>query len=118
MGRSPSCKLSHELGPDHSKHFEIAVKIKGELAGVTKALQKRSAASSRKERSKQSPRPRRVKTMAVKQKTLWCCKECGHNQAKWTGQCPTCHQWNCLAEETDVPMFPTLKLILAKKINR
>lgn len=41
--------------------------------------------------------------MAVKIKTLWCCRECGHKQAKWTGQCPTCHQWNCLEEETDVP---------------
>lgn len=41
--------------------------------------------------------------MAVKQKTFWCCRECGHKQAKWTGQCPTCSKWNCLVEETDIP---------------
>lgn len=41
--------------------------------------------------------------MPVKQKSFWCCRECGHKQAKWTGQCPTCHQWNCLVEETDIP---------------
>lgn len=34
-----------------------------------------------------------------KQKTVWCCNECGHNQAKWSGQCKECSQWNTFHEE-------------------
>lgn len=37
--------------------------------------------------------------MAVKQKTQWCCVECGHTQPKWTGQCSQCSNWNTLHEE-------------------
>lgn len=40
--------------------------------------------------------------MALKQKTAWHCVECGHKQLKWTGQCPQCHQWNCLHEEVEL----------------
>lgn len=40
--------------------------------------------------------------MAVKTRTIWSCTECGHNQVKWAGQCPTCKQWNTLIEETEV----------------
>lgn len=35
----------------------------------------------------------------MKVKTLYSCKECGHTQAKWSGQCPTCREWNTFAEE-------------------
>lgn len=37
--------------------------------------------------------------MSQKPKTLWSCFECGHTQAKWAGQCPTCNLWNTLKEE-------------------
>ena len=42
--------------------------------------------------------------MSSKIKSTWCCQECGHKQTKWSGQCPTCHQWNCLHEEIDSPL--------------
>ncbi len=32
---------------------------------------------------------------------LWSCKDCGHNQIKWTGSCPKCHQWDTLIEEVE-----------------
>lgn len=32
-------------------------------------------------------------------KVIWACKECGHAQAKWTGSCPSCRNWNTLHEE-------------------
>jgi DNA repair protein RadA/Sms len=32
-------------------------------------------------------------------KVIWACRECGHSQTKWTGSCPTCKNWNTLAEE-------------------
>lgn len=38
----------------------------------------------------------------VKQKTLWYCSECGHKQAKWSGQCTQCSLWNTFAEEAVV----------------
>lgn len=39
--------------------------------------------------------------MAVKQKNVWYCNDCGHKQAKWAGQCPQCSQWNTLQEEVE-----------------
>ncbi len=38
----------------------------------------------------------------MKTKILWTCKECGHNQTKWTGSCPTCQKWNTFVEEVEV----------------
>ena len=40
--------------------------------------------------------------MAVKQKNVWYCNECGHKQFKWTGQCPQCSTWNSLHEEVEM----------------
>jgi len=35
-------------------------------------------------------------------KSAWYCSECGHKQAKWSGQCPQCREWNCLHEEVEL----------------
>lgn len=35
----------------------------------------------------------------AKQKTQWSCRECGHSQPKWTGQCSTCLKWDTFSEE-------------------
>lgn len=35
----------------------------------------------------------------AKAKTVFFCRECGYESAKWLGQCPGCHQWNTLTEE-------------------
>lgn len=40
--------------------------------------------------------------MAIKQKSVWYCNECGHKQLKWAGQCPQCSQWNTLHEEVEL----------------
>lgn len=40
--------------------------------------------------------------MAIKQKSVWFCGECGHKQLKWSGQCPQCNNWNTLHEEMEV----------------
>ena len=39
----------------------------------------------------------------AKAKTVFFCKECGYESAKWMGQCPGCHQWNTLVEERVTP---------------
>lgn len=40
--------------------------------------------------------------MVTKVKNVWSCAECGHSQAKWTGRCPQCSQWNTLHEEVEI----------------
>ena len=45
----------------------------------------------------------------AKVKTTWFCKECGHEAAKWIGNCPSCQQWNTFTEEKVVKKsFPVL----------
>lgn len=37
--------------------------------------------------------------MAAKSKTVYICRECGHETARWSGQCSACGEWNTLEEE-------------------
>ena len=36
--------------------------------------------------------------MAKARTTAFFCKECGYESAKWTGQCPSCREWNTMVE--------------------
>ncbi len=37
-------------------------------------------------------------------RTVYRCTSCGHQELKWLGRCPACHEWSTLAEETaDAP---------------
>ena len=36
--------------------------------------------------------------MAPKNKTIFCCSECGNETIKWSGKCPACGSWNTLVE--------------------
>lgn len=36
--------------------------------------------------------------MASRQKTVYCCTECGNETINWAGKCPSCGSWNTLAE--------------------
>ena len=36
----------------------------------------------------------------VKTKTVWFCKSCGNESAKWMGRCSACGEWNTMVEET------------------
>lgn len=36
--------------------------------------------------------------MASKSKTVYICSSCGHETAKWFGQCPACFEWNTMEE--------------------
>jgi len=36
--------------------------------------------------------------MAKKSKILFVCNECGSEYSKWTGQCPSCGEWNSIVE--------------------
>jgi len=35
--------------------------------------------------------------------TVHVCSSCGHQEARWHGQCPGCGEWNTLVEETAAP---------------
>lgn len=35
----------------------------------------------------------------AKAKTVFFCKECGHESSKWLGQCPGCREWDTFVEE-------------------
>jgi DNA repair protein RadA/Sms len=35
----------------------------------------------------------------AKTKTAYFCQQCGHQSPKWLGRCPSCGEWNTLAEE-------------------
>ena len=34
----------------------------------------------------------------MKQKTMFCCSECGNETVKWSGKCPACGSWDTLVE--------------------
>ena len=38
--------------------------------------------------------------MAKGKTTVFYCQSCGHESAKWLGQCPACREWNTFVEET------------------
>ncbi|MDR1800399.1 MAG: DNA repair protein RadA [Lachnospiraceae bacterium] len=35
----------------------------------------------------------------AKQKSVFFCQNCGHEEGKWLGQCPACKEWNTFVEE-------------------
>ena len=36
--------------------------------------------------------------MAAKQKTVYCCENCGYEMPNWAGKCPSCGEWNTVKE--------------------
>jgi DNA repair protein RadA/Sms len=40
----------------------------------------------------------------AKAKTIYSCTECGGQEPKWQGQCPSCHAWNTLVEAIAEPV--------------
>lgn len=45
----------------------------------------------------------------AKKSTVFFCKECGFESAKWVGQCPGCKTWNSFTEEPVVKKTPVNK---------
>ncbi len=39
----------------------------------------------------------------MKSSTKFVCQECGYSSPKWLGKCPSCNEWNTMAEEIEVP---------------
>ena len=47
--------------------------------------------------------------MAVKNKLVYQCRECGFESAKWLGKCPSCGEWNTFEETLKEPAAPQKK---------
>ena len=53
--------------------------------------------------------------MAAKQKTIYCCSECGAETSNWAGKCPSCGAWNTLQE---VPAALTAKREASRPVSQ
>ena len=42
--------------------------------------------------------------MAKAKKSVFFCRNCGHEESTWLGQCPVCRQWNTFVEEKVTPV--------------
>src|SRR5690348_15838041 len=42
-----------------------------------------------------------IQGILMKHISVWYCSSCGHKQARWVGQCPSCTEWNTLQEEVE-----------------
>lgn len=42
--------------------------------------------------------------MAKAKKSVFFCRNCGHEESKWLGQCPMCKEWNTFVEEKAAPV--------------
>ncbi len=51
----------------------------------------------------------------AKLKSLYVCSECGYESAKWYGKCPSCGEWNTLAEEIREAVKGPSRLDLQRK---
>ncbi len=49
----------------------------------------------------------------AKKITAFFCRECGHESAKWMGQCPACRAWNTFVEEKISPVTQKAKPVNA-----
>ncbi len=47
-------------------------------------------------------RTRHERSTMAKDREVFFCKECGHESAKWMGQCPACGEWNTFSEAPKV----------------
>lgn len=58
----------------------------------------------------------------MKNKTVFVCKECGNESAKWMGRCPGCGTWNSMIEEviektSDAKMKKRVSPVLIKDVS-
>jgi DNA repair protein RadA/Sms len=47
-----------------------------------------------------------AKVRALKVRSSYSCRSCGHREPKWLGRCPTCQEWSSFDEEVVTPEPP------------
>ena len=53
----------------------------------------------------------------AKAKTVFFCKECGYESAKWLGQCPGCKAWNSFTEESVMQVKKSSMAVTATEVK-
>ena len=56
--------------------------------------------------------------MAKGKKSIFFCQNCGHEEAKWLGQCPACKEWNTFVEERIDSGITKGTTVAAREIGR
>ncbi len=54
----------------------------------------------------------------MKQKTIYCCTNCGNETAQWLGKCPVCGAWNTLKEQVLAPTAPQRQTAVPRQGDR
>ena len=55
--------------------------------------------------------------VAIKDKTVFVCTECGFDSPKWSGKCPSCGMWNTMVEKTVRADKPSATTTLRKSAS-
>ena len=55
--------------------------------------------------------------VAIKDKTVFVCRECGFDSPKWSGKCPSCGMWNTMVEKTIRAEKPSATTSLRKSVS-
>ena len=55
--------------------------------------------------------------VAIKDKTVFVCRECGFDSPKWSGKCPSCGMWNTMVEKTIRAEKPSATTSLRKSAS-
>ena len=55
--------------------------------------------------------------VAIKDKTVFVCRECGFDSPKWSGKCPSCGMWNTMVEKTVRAEKPSATTSLRKSAS-
>ena len=55
--------------------------------------------------------------VAIKDKTVFVCTECGFDSPKWSGKCPSCGMWNTMVEKTIRAEKPSATISLRKSAS-
>ena len=54
--------------------------------------------------------------MAQKSKTMFVCKECGYENPKWHGKCPSCGEWDSMSEEVRIESSSSKRAVNTSRI--
>ncbi|MBL7166941.1 MAG: DNA repair protein RadA [Dehalococcoidales bacterium] len=53
-----------------------------------------------------------------RRKTVFVCQQCGHEELKWLGRCPGCHEWNSFVEMAPPPVASSARRVSSGSVPR
>ena len=55
--------------------------------------------------------------MAKGKKIVYFCQNCGNEESKWLGQCPSCKEWNTFVEEKVIATSKAAAVSVNREVN-